>query len=235
MNELAPQDQATEIYGIGGMPQSFNNKYLMAEKLAKSGLMPNGLSTPEKVLVALQYGYELQLSPMVAVNNIAVINGKPSISTDLMHAIVKRSPEYAGCEWVKMTDTEAMVKVKRRTANYTEEVIGSFTIEEAKKAGLIRDKSPWVTYPKRMLKHRALKFALQDAFPDILAGFQEPDEAREIAELQNKTITNEIPESVSAGEQEKTVIGEPINPAILAAFEEVNTANVEDMSFPEAN
>ena len=55
------------------MPQTQAEKYEMASVLCKSGLIPSGLNSPEKVFVALQWGHELGLSPMVAVKAFARI------------------------------------------------------------------------------------------------------------------------------------------------------------------
>ena len=158
------------------MPQTFEQKYQMANVLVKSGLLPQGLNSPEKVCVALQWGHELGLSPMVAVNNIAVINGKPTLSADIMAAVAKRSPEYGGIEWIKNSETEAECKITRILTNgKTESITSHFTIEDAQKAGLT-GKDVWRKYPKRMLKHRCLSYGLKDMFPDILAGLYTPEE-----------------------------------------------------------
>lgn len=158
------------------MPQTMKGKYEMAGVLARSGLIPKGLDTAEKVFVALQWGHELNLSPMVAVNNVAVINGKPTLSADIMSAVVKRSPEYGGIEWLKNSDTEAECKITRILGNgKTESIISRFTIEDAKKAGLA-GRDVWQKYPRRMLKHRCLSYGLKDMFPDILAGLYTPEE-----------------------------------------------------------
>ena len=117
------------------MPQTQAEKYEMASVLCKSGLIPSGLNSPEKVFVALQWGHELGLSPMVAVNNVAVINGKPTLSADIMSAIVKRSPEYGGIEWVEMSEKKAECKITRILPNGEKETqTSSFSIEDAEKA-----------------------------------------------------------------------------------------------------
>ena len=162
------------------MPQTFGEKYKMAQVLSQSGLIPQGLNTPEKVCVALQWGHELGLSPMVAVNNVAVINGKPTLSADIMGAVVKRSPEYGGIEWIKNSDTEAECKITRILPNgKTESIVSRFTMEDATKAGLA-GRDVWRKYPRRMLKHRCLSYGLKDMFPDLLAGLYTPEEMESI-------------------------------------------------------
>lgn len=154
---------------------TFDDQMRMAEVMAKSGLLPKALDTKEKVFIALQWGVELGLTPMAAATNIAVINGKPTLSADIMHAIVRNNPEYAGAEWKKQDEQAAEVLVKRKNANMTETFRGYYDIEMAKRANLL-SKENWKAYPARMLKHRALSFALRDAFPDVLAGLYSPDD-----------------------------------------------------------
>lgn len=179
------------------MPQTLKGKYEMAGVLARSGLIPKGLDTAEKVFVALQWGHELQLSPMVAVNNIAVINGKPTLSADIMSAVVKRSPEYGGVEWIKNSDTEAECKITRILPNgKTETVTSRFSIEDAKKAGLT-NKQIWQQYPRRMLKHRCLSYGLKDLFPDILAGLYTPEEMESTIEPAQQTETAPMERNVT--------------------------------------
>ena len=178
------------------MPQTFEQKYQMASVLVKSGLIPQGLNTPEKVCVALQWGHELGLSPMVAVNNVAVINGKPTLSADIMAAVAKRAPEYGGIEWIKNTDTEAECKITRILANgKTESITSRFTIDDAVKAGLA-GRDVWKKYPKRMLKHRCLSYGLKDMFPDILAGLYTPEEMESVEPVETPTEKNITEETV---------------------------------------
>jgi hypothetical protein len=52
----------------------------------------------------------------------------------------------------------------------SEPIIRTFSVEDAKRAGLWQKPGPWKDYPKRMLMMRARAFALRDAFPDVLMG-----------------------------------------------------------------
>ena len=187
------------------MPQTQEAKYQMASVLCKSGLIPSGLNTPEKVFVALQWGHELGLSPMVAVNNVAVINGKPTLSADIMSAVVKRSPEYGGIKWIEMSDTKAECEITRILPNGEKEVQRScFTMDDAVKAGLA-GRDVWKKYPRRMLKHRCLSYGLKDVFPDLLAGLYDPEEMESV---QSEKTTPTTERNVTPVE-EKVVTPEP--------------------------
>lgn len=188
-------NELTGFNPVSLMPATFDAKLKMAATLARSGLIPTGLNSPEKVCVALQWGHELQLSPMVAVNNISVINGKPTLSADIMAAVVKRSPEYGGIEWIEQSETKAECIVKRVLSNgQVESTKSTYTIEDAQKAGLTT-RDNWKKYPKRMLKHRCQSYALRDMFPDILAGLYTPEEMESFTpEPQERNVTPEVTE-----------------------------------------
>ena len=188
------------------MPQTQAEKYEMASVLCKSGLIPSGLNSPEKVFVALQWGHELGLSPMVAVNNVAVINGKPTLSADIMSAVVKRSPEYGGIKWIEMSDTKAECEITRILPNGEKEVQRScFTMDDAVKAGLA-GRDVWKKYPRRMLKHRCLSYGLKDVFPDLLAGLYDPEEMESVQSEKTATTTER---NITPVEEPKKAIEEP--------------------------
>lgn len=173
--DVAPQGDHIDDYDTKTlMPLTIQHKLRMAAVMAKSGLLPKGMDTPQKVFIALQMGHELGLRPMVAVNNISVVNGKPSLGTDLIVAIVRQHSEYGG---MKIEDIDKGVKVtfKRKFGDIIEEFSSTFTEDDAKKAGLMT-KDNWQKYPKRMMKHRATAFAARDAFPDAIAGMHTTEE-----------------------------------------------------------
>lgn len=118
------------------------------------------------VLVAIQMGYEIGLKPLQALQNIAVINGKPTLYGDAMIGLIQDHPL---CEYVKeeIKGDTAFCTVKRRGE---QEYTYSFSKEDAKQAGLLGKTGPWSQYPKRMLQMRARAFALRDKFSDVLKG-----------------------------------------------------------------
>ena len=115
----------------------------------------------------------------------------PAMKADLKLALAKRHPEYAGCE-IDANTERCIVKMKRRNENGTEEsIISTFTIEDAKRAGLFPKKDNWRMYPQRMLKARAISYAVNDLFPDIVFGMLSSEEAQDIDRHTEKTIATE--------------------------------------------
>lgn len=169
--EITTQKQTFSL-----VPKDLDEAMRFADMLASASIVPKDyIGKPGNVLVAIQWGMELGLQPMQAMQSIAVINGRPSLWGDAMLALVKAHPAF---EWIKedCDGNIATCTVKRRGEP---EVTQSFSLEEAKKAGLTGKQGPWTQYPKRMLQMRARGFALRDAFPDALRGVISAEEARD--------------------------------------------------------
>ncbi len=155
---------------------SFSEARELAASIKTSGYAPKGMSEIDIVL-SMQYGLELGLQPMQAIQNISVINGKPSIWGDLMLALCKSHRDW---EWSKETfcaETQTAKCVVKRKGE--PEAVSEFSMDQAKKANLAGKTGPWSQYPQRMLQMRARGFALRDAFPDALKGVISTEEARD--------------------------------------------------------
>jgi len=161
----------------------------ISKELAQSRLHAH--RNPADVLFVVSVGEFLGLNAATALMNIYNVNGMPTMKADLKLALAKRHPEYAGCE-IDANTERCIVKMKRRNENGTEESITStFTIDDAKRAGLFPKKDNWRMYPQRMLKARAISYAVNDLFPDIVFGMLSSEEAQDIDRHTEKTIATE--------------------------------------------
>ena len=173
-------------------PSNLQEAIQFAEILAKSTIVPKHYQNKSgDILVAVQMGAELGLKPIQALQNIAVINGKPSVYGDSLLALVQTSPVFEDIEesFDEETNT-AYCTVKRKGES---EYKVRFSEKDARKAGLWGKSGPWNTYPKRMLQMRARGFALRDKFADVLGGLITAEEARDIPTDDNaiKTVSEE--------------------------------------------
>lgn len=170
----ANQNSATNFL----TPTSLQEAMQIADLLAGSDIVPKDYQRkPGNILVAMQWGAEIGLQPLQAMQNIAVINGRPSIWGDAMLALVRSSGLLDFIrEELSEDGTTATCTVKRKNEEPTASV---FTMEDAKKAGLISKAGPWTQYPKRMLKLRARSYALRDVFPDVLKGMAIAEEEKD--------------------------------------------------------
>ena len=169
----------SNIVSQGFAPVTLDEAMKFSEMLAKSSMVPKAYQgKAEDVLVACQWGREIGLAPMQALQNIAVINGKPSVYGDAAMALVQASSVCVGIEeYFENPDTAQMVAVCVANRRGRKPVVAKFSISDAKRAGLWEKQGPWTAYPKRMLQMRARGFALRDAFPDVLKGLITAEEA----------------------------------------------------------
>jgi hypothetical protein len=168
------------------IPNSFESAFRMAQVIVAAKMAPASLDTPEKACVAILHGLEVGLTPMAALQSIAVINGMPTIYGDGMLALVRASGLLEEIiEDVEVDDkgepTIAVCKVKRRGENQW--VISSFTRPEAQRAGLWSKAGPWQQYRPRMMKMRARSWALRDKFADVLRGLHMAEEALDMGSV----------------------------------------------------
>lgn len=195
MNALTESKQQFDL-----SPQSLEEALKFADYLAESSIVPKDFQQkPGNILVAIQWGMELGLKPMQAMQNIAVINGRPSLWGDAVLALVLGSPV---CEDVVeyyegAGDDFTAVCIAKRKGRADKEC--RFSVRDAKAAGLIGKQGPWTQYRDRMLKMRARAFALRDQFADLLKGIPVAEEIQDYP-AQEKDITprNAKPAEIAA-------------------------------------
>jgi len=158
----------------------------VATMIANSSLCPPSFKGKAgDVFIAMQMGHEVGLSPMQAIQNIAVINGRPSVWGDAAIGIVRSHPHCKAIrEWLEgsIAEGNAIAYCGVTRAGQPEE-IRSFSYEQAKKAGLAGKSGVWSNYPERMLQMRARGFAVRDVFPDALRGLHIAEESADIIEV----------------------------------------------------
>lgn len=223
----------------GFAPQTLTEAMEFSKLLAESSMVPRQYQgKPQDVLVCVQWGQELGLAPMQALQNIAVINGKPSVYGDAAMALVQHSPvcedieEYFEDEGTPNPVAVCVAKRKGRKP-----VVAKFTVEDAKRAGLWGKQGPWTQYPKRMMQMRARGFALRDAFPDVLKGLITIEEAQDYpTDAAPKDITPKgnpldaiaVPVDNSVDNVVSLPMPEPVDNSVYEANAEAMIAAQED-------
>ena len=173
VSEIRPAALQQQSPAFDLSPRTFEQALTFAGYLAESDMVPKDFKgRPGNCLIAIQWGAELGLKPLQAMQNLAIINGRPSLWGDAVIALVRASPL---CEFVIETETPtaSTCTVKRRGEP---EQSRTFTDEDAQKAGLKGKAGPWTQFPKRMRQMRARAFALRDVFPDVLRGLPVAEE-----------------------------------------------------------
>ncbi len=169
-----------------------------ANTAIESGLLPDSITEPEQVVTIVQHGKELGLSPMIALNNLHVIAGRPVISSSMLGALLKRK----GVEWVWEEDFVTIEKPdksgsdKRTKLKFfwnspiTDSVMEtefSVTWAQMEVAGYTT-KHNWKKYPKEMMRARCLAYGVRANFPEILMGIYSDLEVNDIAGQEERPV-----------------------------------------------
>ena len=170
----------TRNTGMSLAPTNFEEALRFSELLANSDLVPRDFKgRPANVLVAVQWGAEIGLGPLQALQGIAVVNGRPTIWGDAALALVRGHPACVSVREGVDGEGDARTGWCEVTRRGEEPQRRTFSVDDAKKAGLWGKQGPWQQYPARMLQLRARGFALRDVFPDALRGVITTEEARD--------------------------------------------------------
>ena len=186
----APKAQIT-LNKNGLQLATLDDVWRFSQYVVKSGFAPKGMDKPESVLIAIEMGFEVGLSPMAALQNTAVVNGRPTIYGDAALALVRGSGLLEGYSETPVGEAGKdsfgyCISAKRKGDNST--YSETFTVADAKTAGLWGKSGPWSQYPARMLKFRARGFLLRDAFGDVLKGMRTFEEVRDYVDADVEVV-----------------------------------------------
>lgn len=147
----------------------------VANHFIQSGITPEALDTPPKVLAVWLYARELQIPAMRALGKLYVVDGHVGMYGELMVQLVRRHGVYF--KVLEHTDEICRIRGYRPIPNTNEyeEHEAEFTYKEAVGAGLAK-KLNWQRYRRDMLQWRATARLLRFLAPDLIHGGYLPDE-----------------------------------------------------------
>lgn len=143
------------------------------EKMEWSQAMSSGTLIPQQyrqnpgnLLFAAEFADNLGVGRIHVLTSIAVINGRPSASADLMAAMV-RAHGHKLRVWGDDTEAHAEI-VRHDDPDFT--FRADWDEAKARKAGLWGNKGPWTQYPAAMLRARAISEVVRMGAQDVMAG-----------------------------------------------------------------
>lgn len=150
-------------------PMTLEGLMTQAAMLVKSGILPKDICTPEAAAAIILTGRELGIPPMQSFRAIYIVNGKPTISTEHMAAMLLQAGIRYNIDKLDMDG--CTITFKRPGMSYTH----SFTQADAVKAKLWGTKT-WAVYPKDMLYNRCFSAGARKFAPDVLGKMYTPEE-----------------------------------------------------------
>jgi hypothetical protein len=158
---------AVAVYTPQQQVQMAADLWDLAERLAGTAeFIPKALiGRPEAVLATMLKGTELGLGLMQSLSAIHFVEGRPTLSAELMRAVV----QARGHEIVVNESSDRLCTISGRRASSSVFQRFTFTIDDARRAGLM-GKDVWKKYPQAMLLARASSLLCRAVFADCLAG-----------------------------------------------------------------
>jgi 5'-3' exonuclease len=154
-------------------PTDLGTAYKLAQHLHNSRLF-SAYGNADAVMSVILSGRSLGLDAMTALRSIHLVEGKPTMSAQLMVGLVLRSGKAEYFDLVESTDEKATYVTLRK--GRTTPVQMSFSMEDARRAGVVKEKSGWAKFPRAMLRARAASDLCRAVYPDICANVYTPDE-----------------------------------------------------------
>lgn len=215
------------------IPQQPKTMLEFAEALFKSGMFPQAKS-PYGVLAIIEYGRELGIPPVVALQNMAELKGRICISAQLLLALALQK----GVSYRILESTDKVCKIEFRRGDRV--YISTFTFEEAQRIGLTT-KDSWKNYPSDMLFARCVSRGIKRIAPDVglgittfeeMEGVQIEEVDEKLTEEQNLETYDVQEESVKETQQEqKDEIKEDKYEKLLKAIDKLEIPRIDVTEF----
>lgn len=166
--EVVPFERALE-------PRNLKDARQMALEMFQSGMF-SAYGSPQAVFATIALGREMGIPMMASLRQIHVVEGKQTLSAQLMVALVLRSGVADYFRPKLVSSTRAVWETKRKGSEPFEL---EHTIEMAQTAGLVKAGSGWAKNPADMLNARCSSRLARLIYPDIIGNLYTPEEIQD--------------------------------------------------------
>ncbi|MBN1058487.1 hypothetical protein [Clostridium botulinum] len=189
-----------------GSIKGFENTCRMAKALASSTIVPKEYhDNIGNCLIALDVANRVGLSPIMVMQNLYVVNGRPAWGSQSISALINTSKKYAKPLQYKIDGSGDELSCYAYTFDHEENEIKGpvITIKMAKEEGWInKSGSKWKTMPEVMIRYRAASFFGRLHCSELLLGIYSADEAVElepatVIEVTHEEVKQEIKENAN--------------------------------------
>lgn len=161
------------------------------------------------------YARELNIPIMSALfGGMANIMGKITIAPQLMNAMIRKAGHKLK---IDSNDQRCIIEGTRKDTG--EKCEASFSVEDARKAGLVKPNGGWEKYPSDMCFARALSRLARRLFPDVIG----------MAYVENEIEDAEVEEVEAVEEPKETLIA--LSPAFNDKFKPIENMDYDLIDF----
>jgi hypothetical protein len=190
--ELAVQTEATDLSTqVNTQNLLQNTKALaivsrIADRYANSSMVPDTYrGKPDNCFVAVELASRMDVSPVLVMQNLYIVQGKPSWAGQACKALIDGCGKFRDSDYVltgNRGDDSWGCYLQAVRVSTGKLVKGTeVTIKMAKDEGWYgKNGSKWKTMPEQMLKYRAAAFFARTECPEALMGFQTAEEVEDV-------------------------------------------------------
>lgn len=166
--KTTPAPVPTPTPGFSYITANLQERAAYIARIAPSTIIPTAYrSNPSNAFVAAETGASLGLEPLQALASIAVINGRATLSSDLMAAVIRRAGHTLR---IVENSHESVTATLIRADDKTFKFEVTWDKDKAVKAGLWGQRGPWSQYPAQMLRARAITEVARQGASEVLMG-----------------------------------------------------------------
>jgi len=200
-SQLATTDDAIRVFsGIA----AFDAAQKMAKALSSSTLVPaayQGQSGLANSLIALEMAGRMGLSPLIVMQNLHIIHGRPSWSSQFLIATVNACGRFSPLRFSFDREDNPTSCYAHATDKQSGELLKgpAITMAMAQAEGWsTKSGSKWKTMPELMLRYRAAAFWVRLYCPEISLGLVTQEEAVDIEAVTISEVPAPAPAAVAA-------------------------------------
>lgn len=181
-----------------GDSTSFEHAQRVAKMLSSSNLIPKEYQgNIQNTMIALEMANRIGASPLMVMQNLYIVHGKPSWSSSFIIAAINNTKRFTPLRFDVKGEGDTLSCYAFATDHLTKDKLKGprVTMEMAKKEGwLSRSGSKWQTMPELMIMYRSAAFFGRLYSPDILMGMHTVEENNDngISEMSKGTNKKEV-------------------------------------------
>ncbi len=204
--EIIAQSPSESSFSING----FEHAQRVAKMLCSSDLVPATYKgNVQNTLIALEMANRIGASPLMVMQNLYIVQGKPSWSSSFIIAALNGCKRFSPLRFEKTGEGEQYgYHAWAYDAKTNDKLEGpKITLEMVKAEGwLNKAGSKWKTMPELMFRYRAAAFFGRLYAPDILMGMQSMEEVNDVyaapeASDESKQVTTSLADKLADKKQ----------------------------------
>ena len=182
-DQSAPITQQSSALDFLTDASAFEHIWRVATAFSGSKMVPQHFQgKPQDTFVAIQMALQLQINPLLCLQNVAVINGRPSFSAQFMIGLANSRGPFAGpLTWHTEGKGDDLSVTCQATLAATGEVVSvNVSMEMAKADGWTKN-AKYRSIPEQMLRYRSATWLIRLYCPEVTCGMQSSDELKDIS------------------------------------------------------